>query len=78
MCDTKAKLSRAPTPAANFVDFRLIAEDKLAGIPTLIFANKQDLLQAQPPNEICDQLTLSNISGRTWNIQACSAKTGEG
>jgi len=56
----------------------LLAEDKLAGIPLLIFANKQDLLQAVPANEISDHLKLSNIRDRTWTIQACSAKTGEG
>merc|ERR1712176_637452 len=30
----------------------LLAEDKLGGIPLLIFANKQDLLQAVPADEI--------------------------
>lgn len=56
----------------------LLAEDKLAAIPLLVFANKQDLLQATPANEISDSLGLHNIRDRTWTIQACSAKSGDG
>jgi ADP-ribosylation factor-like protein 3 len=57
---------------------QLLEEDKLAGIPLLIFANKQDLLNALPPNDISKGLNLHTIRDRMWNIQACSAKTGEG
>mmetsp|Transcript_102178 Transcript_102178/g.181468 ORF Transcript_102178/g.181468 Transcript_102178/m.181468 type:complete len:179 (+) Transcript_102178:87-623(+) len=56
----------------------LLAEDKLAAIPLLIFANKQDLLQATPAEEITEHLALGSISDRTWTIQACSAKDGTG
>mmetsp|Transcript_107189 Transcript_107189/g.284191 ORF Transcript_107189/g.284191 Transcript_107189/m.284191 type:complete len:179 (-) Transcript_107189:123-659(-) len=56
----------------------LLAEDKLGGIPLLIFANKQDLLQATPADEIAEVLNLSAIGDRTWTIQACSAKDGTG
>merc|ERR1711953_1505841 len=56
----------------------LLAEDKLGGVPLLIFANKQDLLQATPADEISECLQLGDIADRTWTIQACSAKTGEG
>merc|ERR1719248_525648 len=34
----------------------LLADDKLAAIPLLIFANKQDLLQATPAEEITEVL----------------------
>merc|ERR1711862_341615 len=56
----------------------LLAEDKLANVPLLIFANKQDLLQAVPADEIVQMLQLDGIVDLTWTIQACSAKTGEG
>mmetsp|Transcript_8340 Transcript_8340/g.26560 ORF Transcript_8340/g.26560 Transcript_8340/m.26560 type:complete len:184 (-) Transcript_8340:247-798(-) len=56
----------------------LLAEDKLGGIPLLVFANKQDLLQATPADEISTSLSLSNIKDRNWQIQACSAKDGTG
>jgi ADP-ribosylation factor-like protein 3 len=58
---------------------RLIAEeDKLAGVPLLVFANKQDLLSALSAADISIGLSLHTIKDRTWQIQACSAKTGEG
>jgi ADP-ribosylation factor-like protein 3 len=56
----------------------LLAEDKLASIPLLVFANKQDLLQACPADEIVETLELTKIEDRTWTIQACSAKDGNG
>lgn len=56
----------------------LLLEDKLANVPLLIFANKQDLLQAVPSDEISELLSLHNIRDRTWTIQACSAKANEG
>merc|ERR1712176_340889 len=57
----------------------LLAEDKLASIPLLIFANKQDLLQAQKCDEISQFLQLENtVTDRTWTIQASSAKEGTG
>merc|ERR1711862_766913 len=54
----------------------LLAEDKLGGIPLLVFANKQDLMQATPAEEITSSLDLASIKDRTWTIQACSAKQG--
>jgi ADP-ribosylation factor-like protein 3 len=57
---------------------QLLEEEKLAGIPLLIFANKIDLLNALQSDDISDGLNLSSIRDRTWKIQACSAKTGEG
>eukprot|EP00929_Paragymnodinium_shiwhaense_P115249 TRINITY_DN839_c0_g2_i2.p2 TRINITY_DN839_c0_g2~~TRINITY_DN839_c0_g2_i2.p2 ORF type:complete len:178 (-),score=66.32 TRINITY_DN839_c0_g2_i2:298-831(-) len=56
----------------------LLAEDKLGGVPLLVFANKQDLLQAVPADEIAAELKLADIQDRTWTIQACSAKEGDG
>jgi len=56
----------------------LIEEEKLAGIPVLILANKQDLITAMAPKEISEALHLHNIRDRQWQIQSCSAKTGEG
>jgi len=57
---------------------KLLEEDDLAGIPLLIYANKQDLLQALPADEISETLTLDLIKDRQWSIIACSAKTKEG
>mmetsp|Transcript_51674 Transcript_51674/g.59360 ORF Transcript_51674/g.59360 Transcript_51674/m.59360 type:complete len:179 (-) Transcript_51674:142-678(-) len=57
---------------------QLLEEDKLARVPLLVFANKQDLMGAIPPDQISDILELTRIRDRTWQIQPCSAKTGAG
>merc|ERR1711998_182744 len=56
----------------------LIQEDKLGGIPLLVFANKQDLINAVTAQEISGELKLEDVRDRKWTIQACSAKSGEG
>lgn len=56
----------------------LLDEEKLSGVPVLIFANKQDLLTAAPASEIAEGLKLHTIRDRMWQIQSCSALTGEG
>jgi ADP-ribosylation factor-like protein 3 len=56
----------------------LMEEEKLAGIPVLILANKQDLMNAMPAKELAETLNLQNIRDRAWQIVACSAKTGKG
>ena len=50
----------------------------MAGVPLLVMANKQDLMNALPANEIADGLNLFGIRDRPWQIQPCSAKTGGG
>ncbi|KAM7417753.1 hypothetical protein PAMA_017412 [Pampus argenteus] len=50
----------------------------LKGVPVLIFANKQDLATASPASEIAEGLNLHTYRDREWQIQACSAVSGEG
>ena len=56
----------------------LLEEDKLAGIPLLIFANKQDLFTALPAEDISEKLNLDLINDRAWSIVSCSATDGYG
>jgi len=49
-----------------------------AGVPLLVFANKQDLLSALSAADISLGLNLHAIKDRAWQVQACSAKAGEG
>ena len=51
----------------------LLAEELLANVPLLVFANKQDLEMALDAPEVMNSLDLESINSRTWNIQACSA-----
>ena len=55
---------------------QLLEEDKLGGIPVLIFGNKQDLISAVPQEEIVEAMQMMEIKDRPWQIQPCSAKTG--
>ena len=56
----------------------LLAEEGLAKVPLLVYANKQDLQFALEAEEILNHMKLMEIQNRTWNIQACSALTKEG
>lgn len=56
----------------------LLEEEKLKGVPLLIFANKQDLMSAAAPSEIAEGLQLHTVRDRQWQIQACSAVSMEG
>ncbi len=56
----------------------LVEEEKLNGVPLLVFANKQDLLSALPASDLSMGLNLTAIKDRAWQIAACSAKSGEG
>ncbi|XP_072026765.1 ADP-ribosylation factor-like protein 3 [Amphiura filiformis] len=57
---------------------QLLGEEKLSGVPLLVFANKQDLINAASASEIAEGLNLHTIRDRIWQIQACSALTNEG
>jgi ADP-ribosylation factor-like protein 3 len=57
---------------------QLLNEEKLEGVPLLVFANKQDLLNALSADEIRVGLNLQNIQHRKWTVQSCSSKSGEG
>lgn len=56
----------------------LLNDDKLAGVPVLVYANKQDLALAAKASEIAQELNLHLIRDRPWQIQACSGIRGEG
>ena len=47
-------------------------------MPLLIFANKNDLLTALEIEEIEEEMSLSNINDRDWNIISCSATEQNG
>jgi len=56
----------------------LLEEELLAGVPVLVYANKQDLLNAMTAAEVMKELDISAEKGRWIHVAACSAKTGEG
>lgn len=56
----------------------LTEDESLTGVPLLVFANKQDLVTAASAAEIAEGLNLHTYRDREWQIQACSALSGEG
>jgi len=56
----------------------LLKEEALIGVPTLVFANKQDLLGAMTAAEIMQELDMTQYKDRWVHVEGCSAKTGEG
>ena len=57
---------------------QLLEEDQMNGVPLLVLANKQDLVNALSAKDVAEGLGLFSIRDRPWQIQPCSAKTGEG
>ncbi|XP_028262303.1 ADP-ribosylation factor 5-like [Parambassis ranga] len=56
---------------------KMLEEDELRGVATLVFANKQDLPRAMSVSDITEGLGLSRIS-RPWFVQASCAVSGSG
>ena len=46
----------------------LLSEEKLAKLPLLVFANKQDLDLALEAGEVLESLQLAEIQDRAWQI----------
>ena len=49
-----------------------------AGVPLLVFANKQDLPNAMNAAEITDKLGLHSLRQRNWYIKSTCATSGDG
>ncbi|CAG7825256.1 unnamed protein product [Allacma fusca] len=58
--------------------FDLLEDEKMAGVPLIVFGNKQDLADAASTADIARSLNLHTVRDRAWQIQGCSAATGEG
>ncbi|CAB0034235.1 unnamed protein product [Trichogramma brassicae] len=56
----------------------LLTEDKLRGVPVLVYANKQDVAQSVTAAQIAESLGLPHIKDRDWQIQSCVATDGKG
>lgn len=57
--------------------FGIVNTDGMSNIPVLIFANKQDLPEAEPMVKLVEKLNLKNLTNK-WHIQACCAVNGDG
>ncbi|GCB60530.1 ADP-ribosylation factor-like protein 14 [Scyliorhinus torazame] len=58
---------------------RMLKSECLKGIPVVVMANKQDLIDAMSAEEITKRLHMKRwCSDRDWYVQPCCARTGEG
>jgi len=57
---------------------RLLHEEELRDAVLLVFANKQDLPNAQSVDAVADRLNLHALRNRCWNIQGSFAGNGDG
>ena len=58
--------------------YKLLENEALKNAVILIYANKQDLSGAKSVNDIIQIYELNKLKDHIWNIQPCSAQTGEG
>lgn len=57
----------------------MLSEEELAGVPLLVFCNKQDVEGALKPEEISEQLGLAGgEKGRDWSVRGSCAVKGDG
>ena len=57
----------------------MLSEEELAGVPLLVFCNKQDIEGALKPEEISEQLGLAGgEKGRDWSVRGSCAIKGDG
>ncbi|XP_075448061.1 ADP-ribosylation factor-like protein 11 [Ascaphus truei] len=68
--------SRLPDATAELLT--ILNNANMSGVPFLILANKLDLPTALSIKELIHTLKLENYDDRDWDIQSCSAHTGEG
>lgn len=57
---------------------KLLDDHELRDAVLLVYANKQDLPNALPTCTVADKLELTELRGRKWYVQGCSAVTGDG
>ncbi|KAI0347482.1 ARF/SAR superfamily [Trametopsis cervina] len=68
---------RLPTSRTELLT--MLSEDELAGVPLLVFCNKQDMEGALRPDEISEKLGLAGgEKGREWSVRGSCATKGEG
>ena len=57
---------------------KIVAEEDLKDCAILVYANKQDLNGALPPEEITEIMGMGELKGRNWFVQGASSTTGQG
>lgn len=56
----------------------MLQDEQLSNARLLVYANKQDLPGSMSVQEITQKLGLSKLRNRMWQVQGCSAPSGDG
>ena len=56
----------------------VLDDERLNGVPIIIYANKMDLPSAMSVPQISERLGLANLRDRKWQVQASNAQRGDG
>lgn len=56
----------------------VLLDERMAQVPLLLLANKQDAVGALPSSMISELLGLNRLEGRVWAILGCSSLAGDG
>ncbi|KRX52737.1 Transmembrane channel-like protein 2 [Trichinella sp. T9] len=57
---------------------RIINDREMREAVILVFANKQDIVEAMKPHEVQEKLGLTRLRDRNWYVQPCCAASGDG
>lgn len=68
--------ARLPEAAAELKE--VLEDPNMTGVPFLVLANKQEAPDALPLHEVRHRLDLDGFQDHCWELQACSALTGQG
>lgn len=56
----------------------MVAQEELADVSLLVFANKQDLRNSLSAEEIAEKMELERVRSKKWYVQSACAVKGEG
>ena len=56
----------------------MLNDEDLKNGPILVMANKQDIKGCLSPNQVAEELGMSQFKGRLWKVQGTSGVTGKG
>ncbi|CDW54641.1 Arf domain containing protein [Trichuris trichiura] len=57
---------------------RIVNDREMRDAVILVFANKQDVVEAMKPHEVQEKLGLARLRERNWYVQPCCAASGDG
>jgi ADP-ribosylation factor protein 6 len=57
---------------------KILDDDQMKSTILLIFANKNDVVDAMTAADVTEKLQLNKLKDKSWHVQSCCALSGEG